>query len=74
MEMEYDDDKEKKDGKYEEYEIKRACETLIEAEMIKKNSSLMKALKPKLDEKMGALKKITSIDELKDAARKKSVE
>ena len=65
---------EKKDKKYDDYEIKHACETLIEAEMIKKNAKLMALVKPKLDEKMGAMKKITSIDGLKKVAKQKSME
>jgi len=76
MEMEYDMDDESKDKskKIDDYEVKHACETLIEAEMIKKNAPLMKLVKPKLAAKMGALKKITSIDELKAVAKEKMEE
>jgi hypothetical protein len=77
MDQPVDVSKEEKDGKdkkYDEYEINHACDTLVEAEMIKKNGKLMKLVQPKLDEKMGALKKITSIDELKDVAKQKSME
>ena len=63
-----------KEKEYSEYECKHACDCLIEAEMIKKNAPLMAKVQPMLDEKMGALKKITSIADLKKVAKKKLAE
>ena len=59
---------------YGEYECKHACDCLIEAEMIKKNPKLMAKVQPMLDDKMGALQKITSMSDLKKVAKKKLAE
>lgn len=62
---------EKKDGEYEEYELKCAVDTLLEAEKIKKDPKMMAAIKPLLDEKAGAIKSISSIADLKKVAKEK---
>jgi hypothetical protein len=68
------DEKESDKEEYDEYEVKHAVECLIEAEMIKKNSALMAKVQPALDEKMSALQKISSIDDLRKVAKKKLAE
>ena len=66
--------KEKKSpyGKYEEYEIKNAADTLMEAELIKKDADKMKYVQMCIDKKMSALKEISSIDELREVRKKKT--
>jgi len=77
MEIEIETEATEKEGsskEYKDYEVKQACETLIEAEMIKKNAKLMALVKPHIESKMSAMSKITSIDGLKKAAKKKMME
>jgi hypothetical protein len=73
-----DDKKEKKYGKYEDYEIENAARTLMESEEIKKDSEKMKyvaqCLKHKGEAYEAALGKISNLDDLKKAAKKKSME
>lgn len=64
------EEKEKKYGKYDEWEIKCAVDTLLNAEEIKKDSEKMAYVKPLLDEKMNNLSKaISSLSDLKVAAK-----
>ncbi len=56
-------------GEYEEYEIECAVRALIEAEEVKKDPKLFELAKAKMSEKMDAMKKITSIQGLKDKAK-----
>jgi hypothetical protein len=63
----------KKEG-YEKYELENACDTLLRAEMIKQDSKMMAALKPYLEDKAKAMAKITSIEDIKMASKKKSME
>lgn len=61
--------KEKKYGKYEDYEIESAVRTIVEAEEIKNDAEKMKYVKPLLSDKMQAMKKtITSIEGLRKHA------
>lgn len=54
-------------GPYEEWEIKCAVNTLLEAEEIKADTEKMKYVAPFLKKKIGALQKaVTSIQDLKD--------
>jgi hypothetical protein len=57
---------EKKDGKYDDWFLKNCAEKLLEAEEIKQDAKLMKALKPLLEKKSKAVK---SLDDLRQAAR-----
>lgn len=59
-------------GKYDEWEIKDAADTLIRAEDIKSDKEKMKQVRKCLDEKFKDTKKaITSIQGLKDAYNEK---
>lgn len=63
-----------KPDKYDEYAVKRACETLMEAEEIKQDSKMMGLVKELMGKKQMALKKITSLKELRKVAEEKSGE
>jgi hypothetical protein len=71
--LESSEAKEKKYGKYDDWEIESAARTLIEAEEIKKDKEKMKyvgeCLKAKGDAYSAA---ITSLDDLRKLANKKS--
>ena len=64
------DDKDTKE--YEDHELEAAVETLLKAEKIKKDEKLMKAIKPLIDEKSKAVKKIGSLKELRQVIKEKS--
>lgn len=64
-------DMEKETEGYDEHELKCAADTLLKAEEIKADSKLMEAIKPLLDKKVQAVKKITSLKELRQVANKK---
>jgi hypothetical protein len=63
--MEHDSGQEPPD----EYALDNAHKTLMDAENIKGNHHMMKHLKPHMEKKMGAMKKIMSIADLKKAAK-----
>lgn len=66
------EEKEKKYGKYEEWEIKCAVEDIIRSEAVKKDAEKMKYVLPLLKEKMeGVSKAITSLEQLKAVAKEK---
>lgn len=66
------EEKEKKYGKYDEWEIESAARTLVEAEEIKADAEKMKYVKMCMEKKYGAAKKvIASLDDLKKVAKEK---
>lgn len=65
------EDKKKMYGKYDEYEIKDAVRTLMEAEEIKADSEKMKYVKQCIEKKKKA---INSIADIKAAYKEKSME
>lgn len=72
VEIEASEEKEKKYGKFDEWEIKCAVDTLINAEEIKNDAAKMEYVKPLLKEKMeGMSKAITSLEQLKAVAKEK---
>lgn len=60
-----DFEKEKKEGEYDKYEIKRAMDTLMEAADIMEDKKLYKAVKAEMERQAG---KIKSIQDLRDLA------
>lgn len=73
--LEGSEEKEKKYGKYDEWEICSAVDCLLRAEEIKNDKEKMAYVKPLLDEKMGNLSKaIRSLSDLKAVAKKKMAE
>lgn len=67
------EEKEKKYGKYDDWEIESAARTIIEAEEIKRDKEKMKAVGQCLKEKGEAYSSaITSLDDLRKLANKKS--
>ena len=70
--------KETKYGKYEDWEIKGAADTLSEAEEIKADPEKMKHVEAHMNEKvahtkkaLGNIKEVGSIDELKEIRKSK---
>jgi hypothetical protein len=57
-----------------EHELDMHHDTLMKAEAIKGNPHIMKQLKPHMVKKMGHMKKITSLEDLKMVAKKKMME
>lgn len=55
---------EKEEEKFKEWEIEDAVRTLIRAEEIKQDVELMKLVKPKLEEKAIAAKKVVDASEV----------
>ena len=53
--------KEKMMGKFEEYEVKRAADTIVEAEEIKNNEELMEQVKKIIKVKVKSLKDLKRI-------------
>ena len=76
MEIEISSEKkEKKYGKYDEYEIKGAADTLIRAEEIKADKDKMKYISECMKEKLAKVKKaVSSISDLRKLAEEKSME
>jgi hypothetical protein len=73
VEVEKGEEKEKKYGEYDDWEIESAARTLIEAEEIKKDKDKMKYVGECLKAKGEAYSAaITSLDDLKKLAYKKS--
>jgi hypothetical protein len=67
--------KQKKYGKFDEWEIKCAVDTLQQAEEIKADAEKMKHVGPLLQKKVTTLQKtITSLQDLRDLRNKKSSE
>ena len=62
------------DHKYDDYAVKRAVETLMEAEEIKSDSKMMALVKEQMDKKGKHIKKVSSLKELRSIAAKKSAE
>lgn len=58
----------------QDHELDMHHDTLMKAEAIKGNPHIMKQLKPHMEKKMGHMKKITSMDELKKVAKEKSMD
>jgi hypothetical protein len=68
-------EKEKKYGKFDEWEIKCAVDDLIKAEEIKNDKEKMKYVYPLLQEKLGKTKAaIDSLEKLKSVAKEKQKE
>ncbi len=66
------EEKEKKYGKFDDWEIESAARTLLEAEEIKKDAEKMKYVGECLKKKGEAYSSaITSLDDLRAVARKK---
>jgi len=59
-------DGEKKDGKYDEWFLKSCAEKVIEAEEIRADDKLWKAVEPYLQKKVKAIK---SLEDLREARR-----
>jgi hypothetical protein len=57
-----------------EHELDMHHRTLMDAEAVKGNPHIMKQLQPHMEKKMGHLKKIMTMDDLKAVAKKKSME
>lgn len=57
--------------KFEKYELENAVRTLHEAEEIKQDAELMKAIQPMLDKKSKAIR---SLDDLRAVAKEKASE
>jgi hypothetical protein len=82
MPMEHEMEDENGAKGYEDYELKEACETLLKAEMIKKDEKMMKALEPILKKKAEAaaalvskeMKKPKDIKEMRMMINKKAME
>ena len=70
------EEKEKKYGKFDEWEIESAARTLAEAEEIKANAEKMKYVKMCMEDKMGGMKKalesVSSIDDIRKIAKSKA--
>lgn len=70
------EEKEKKYGKFDDWEIESAARTLAEAEEIKADPEKMKYVKMCMEEKMGGMKKalasVSSVDDLRQLAKSKS--
>jgi len=65
-------EKEEGDEKgYDKYELESCVDTLLRAEEIKADAKKMAALKPHLMKKKKALEGITSLEGLKEVAKKK---
>lgn len=63
---------EKEDGeKYDQWQLKSFVNTILEAEEIKADPEIMALIKPILQKKAAAAKKITSLSGLKAAAKKR---
>lgn len=57
-----------------DYELDNHMNDILRAETVKSNPNIMKQLTPHMEKKMGQMKKITSMDELKRVAKQKSME
>ena len=58
----------------EEHTLDMHMNDLLRAESVRANSKIMKYLKPHMEKKMGEIKKITSLDELKSVVKAKALE
>lgn len=57
-----------------DYELDNHMNDILRAESVKANPHIMKQLAPHMEKKVGQIKKITSLDELKSVAKAKSLE
>lgn len=74
MDSEPDPMDSKEHKELDEHELDMHHRTLMDAEAVKGNAHIMKQLKPHMEKKMGHLKKIMTLDDLKEVAKKKSME